>query len=92
MNNESVSREKLVTDVKDGRQDAADLVRAHAPDETERVSGLRPTPAERAEFQPGFTRRHARVMQAAPGRHGARSGTLMVIHHARRRVLMGGTR
>ena len=42
MNNESVSREKLVTDVKVVLSDAEDLLRATASDTSERVKSLRP--------------------------------------------------
>ncbi len=42
MNNESVSREKLVTDVKVVLSDAEDLLRATASDASERVKSLRP--------------------------------------------------
>jgi ElaB/YqjD/DUF883 family membrane-anchored ribosome-binding protein len=42
MNNESVSREKLVTDVKVVLSDAEDLLRATAADASERVKSLRP--------------------------------------------------
>ena len=42
MNNESVSREKLVSDVKVVLSDAEDLLRATAADASERVKSLRP--------------------------------------------------
>ena len=42
MNNESVSREKLVSDVKVVLSDAEDLLRATAVDASERVKSLRP--------------------------------------------------
>ncbi len=53
---------------------------------------LRPTRDELASFRPGFTVLHAPEMQADPGRHGTRSGTFVVVHLARRLVLIGGTR
>lgn len=42
MNNEAVTREKLVTDVKVVLSDAEDLLRATAADASERVKNLRP--------------------------------------------------
>jgi phosphoenolpyruvate carboxykinase (ATP) len=53
---------------------------------------IRPATAELAEFQPGFTVLHAPELQADPATHGTRTGTFIVIHFARRVVLIGGTR
>ena len=53
---------------------------------------LRPTADELTRFHPAFTVLHAPEMQADPGRHGTRTGTFVVIHLARRLVLIGGTR
>jgi phosphoenolpyruvate carboxykinase (ATP) len=53
---------------------------------------IRPGLAELAGFDPGFTVYHAPEMQADPAVHGTRSGTFIVIHFAKRTVLIGGTR
>jgi phosphoenolpyruvate carboxykinase (ATP) len=53
---------------------------------------LRPTPADLAAFQPGFTVLHAPEFQATPSRHGTKSGTFIVVNFAERTILIGGTR
>ena len=53
---------------------------------------VRPTTADLAEFQPGFTVLHAPEFHADPTRHGTRTGTFIVLNFARRLVLIGGTR
>jgi phosphoenolpyruvate carboxykinase (ATP) len=53
---------------------------------------IRPEPAELAEFAPNFTVLHAPEMHADPARHGTRTGTFIVLHVARRTILIGGTR
>ncbi|MEP6572749.1 MAG: phosphoenolpyruvate carboxykinase (ATP) [Gemmatimonadota bacterium] len=53
---------------------------------------IRPTTAELAEFQAGFTVLHAPELMADPATHGTRTGTFIVIHFGRRMILIGGTR
>jgi phosphoenolpyruvate carboxykinase (ATP) len=53
---------------------------------------LRPTEADLAAFRPAWHVLHAPELQADPAVHGTRSGTFVVLHFARRIVLVGGTR
>ncbi len=53
---------------------------------------IRPEVADLDAFAPNFTVLHAPEMQADPARHGTRTGTFIVIHIARRTILIGGTR
>src|SRR3954471_13615371 len=53
---------------------------------------IRAMPAELAQFRPGFTVLHAPDFQADPARHGTRTSTFVVLHLAKRVVLIGGTR
>ena len=53
---------------------------------------LRPTDADLAAFKPAWHVLHAPELQADPTAHGTKSGTFIVIHFARRIVLIGGTR
>jgi phosphoenolpyruvate carboxykinase (ATP) len=53
---------------------------------------IRPTDGELAGFAANFTVLHAPEMQADPARHGTRTGTFIVLHLARRMILIGGTR
>ena len=53
---------------------------------------IRPEAADLGAFAPNFTVLHAPEMQADPARHGTRTGTFIVIHIARRTILIGGTR
>ncbi len=53
---------------------------------------IRPDASELAEFAPNFTVLHAPELQADPARHGTRTGTFIVLHVARRTILIGGTR
>jgi len=53
---------------------------------------IRPEPTELATFLPNFTVLHAPEMQADPARHGTRTGTFIVLHLAKRMILIGGTR
>ena len=53
---------------------------------------IRPGVDELATFAPNFSVLHAPEMQADPARHGTRTGTFIVLHLARRVVLIGGTR
>jgi phosphoenolpyruvate carboxykinase (ATP) len=53
---------------------------------------VRPSEAELAGFDANFTVLHAPEMQADPARHGTRTGTFIVLHLARRTILIGGTR
>ena len=52
---------------------------------------LRPTPEELAAFQPEFTVLHAPGFQADPAKHGAATGTFIVINFKERQVLIGGS-
>ena len=53
---------------------------------------IRPDTGELAAFNPNFTVLHAPEFQADPARHGTRTGTFIVLHLARRTILIGGTR
>ncbi len=53
---------------------------------------IRPTPADLARFQPGFTVLHAPEFHADPGRHGTRGGTFIALSFRHRLVVIGGTR
>jgi phosphoenolpyruvate carboxykinase (ATP) len=53
---------------------------------------IRPAAEELAGFAPNFTVLHAPELQADPARHGTRTGTFIVVHIARRMILIGGTR
>jgi phosphoenolpyruvate carboxykinase (ATP) len=53
---------------------------------------IRPVAEELASFAPNFTVLHAPEFQATPGKHGTRSGTFIVLHLAKRTILIGGTR
>jgi phosphoenolpyruvate carboxykinase (ATP) len=53
---------------------------------------IRPELAELAEFAPNFTILHAPEYQGDPARHGIRSTTFIVLHLAKRMILIGGTR
>ena len=53
---------------------------------------LEPFGPHRSHFEAGFTVIHAPEYQAAPDRHGTRSGTFVVANFAERQVLVGGTR
>ena len=53
---------------------------------------IRPELAELATFAPNFSILHAPEMQADPAKHGTRSGTFIVLHLAKRMILIGGTR
>ena len=53
---------------------------------------IRPDVAELATFAPNFSVLHAPEFQADPAKHGTRTGTFIVLHLARRMILIGGTR
>jgi phosphoenolpyruvate carboxykinase (ATP) len=53
---------------------------------------IRPELAELASFEPNFTILHAPEYQGDPARHGIRSTTFIVLHLAKRMILIGGTR
>ena len=53
---------------------------------------IRPDVAELATFAPNFSILHAPEFQADPARHGTRTGTFIVLHLAKRMILIGGTR
>jgi phosphoenolpyruvate carboxykinase (ATP) len=53
---------------------------------------IRPEATELPTFAPNFTVLHAPEFQATPERHGTRTGTFIVLHLARRTILIGGTR
>jgi phosphoenolpyruvate carboxykinase (ATP) len=53
---------------------------------------IRPDVDVLASFQPNFVVLHAPEFQATPERHGTRTGTFIVLHLARRMILIGGTR
>ncbi|MCC6318395.1 MAG: phosphoenolpyruvate carboxykinase (ATP) [Gemmatimonadaceae bacterium] len=53
---------------------------------------IRPELAELASFAPNFTVLHAPEFRADPREHGTRSSTFIVLHLARRMILIGGTR
>jgi phosphoenolpyruvate carboxykinase (ATP) len=53
---------------------------------------IRPDATDLPSFAPNFTVLHAPEFQATPERHGTRTGTFIVLHIARRTILIGGTR
>jgi phosphoenolpyruvate carboxykinase (ATP) len=53
---------------------------------------IRPELDALAGFSPNFTVLHAPELHATPERHGTRSGTFIVLHLAKRMILIGGTR
>jgi phosphoenolpyruvate carboxykinase (ATP) len=53
---------------------------------------LRPLESDLATFAPAWQVLHAPEMAADPASHGTRTGTFIVIHLARRMILIGGTR
>jgi phosphoenolpyruvate carboxykinase (ATP) len=53
---------------------------------------LRPTPSDLAAFTPAWQVLHAPELQADPAKHGTKTGTFIVVHFARRTILIGGTR
>jgi phosphoenolpyruvate carboxykinase (ATP) len=53
---------------------------------------IRPEATELPTFAPNFTVLHAPEFQATPERHGTRTGTFIVLHLAKRTILIGGTR
>lgn len=53
---------------------------------------IRPAVEALAAFAPNFTILHAPEFQADPARHGTRTGTFIILHLARRTILIGGTR
>jgi phosphoenolpyruvate carboxykinase (ATP) len=53
---------------------------------------IRPDADGLASFAANFTVLHAPEFQADPARHGTRTGTFIVLHLARRTILIGGTR
>jgi phosphoenolpyruvate carboxykinase (ATP) len=53
---------------------------------------IRPEAGELPAFAPNFTVLHAPEFHATPEKHGTRTGTFIVLHLARRMILIGGTR
>jgi phosphoenolpyruvate carboxykinase (ATP) len=53
---------------------------------------IRPEAAGLAGFDPNFTVLHAPEFHATPETHGTRTGTFIVLHLAKRMILIGGTR
>jgi phosphoenolpyruvate carboxykinase (ATP) len=53
---------------------------------------IRPETTELPTFDPNFTVLHAPEFEAEPAKHGTRTGTFIVLHLARRMILIGGTR
>jgi phosphoenolpyruvate carboxykinase (ATP) len=53
---------------------------------------IRPDAEALASFDPNFTVLHAPEFQADPAKHGTRTGTFIILHLARRMILIGGTR
>jgi phosphoenolpyruvate carboxykinase (ATP) len=53
---------------------------------------IRPTREQLESFSPNFTVLHAPEFQADPAKHGTRTGTFIVLHLAKRMILIGGTR
>ncbi len=53
---------------------------------------IRPDAEELEGFAPNFTVLHAPEFAATPERHGTRTGTFIVLHLAKRTILIGGTR
>jgi phosphoenolpyruvate carboxykinase (ATP) len=53
---------------------------------------IRPEPHVLSGFDPNFTVLHAPEFHATPETHGTRTGTFIVLHLAKRMILIGGTR
>ena len=53
---------------------------------------IRPESAALPTFAPNFAVLHAPEFQASPDKHGTRTGTFIVLHLAKRMILIGGTR
>ena len=53
---------------------------------------IRPETSALAEFSPNFTVLHAPEFKATPEKHGTRTETFIILHLARRMILIGGTR
>jgi phosphoenolpyruvate carboxykinase (ATP) len=53
---------------------------------------IRPAPDALSDFDPNFTVLHAPEFHASPEMHGTRTGTFIVLHLAKRMILIGGTR
>ncbi|HZI27137.1 MAG TPA: phosphoenolpyruvate carboxykinase (ATP) [Gemmatimonadaceae bacterium] len=53
---------------------------------------IRPAPDVLSDFDPNFTVLHAPEFHATPEAHGTRTGTFIVLHLAKRMILIGGTR
>jgi phosphoenolpyruvate carboxykinase (ATP) len=53
---------------------------------------IRPAPDALSDFDPNFTVLHAPEFHATPEAHGTRTGTFIVLHLAKRMILIGGTR
>ena len=53
---------------------------------------IRPAADTLADFDPNFTVLHAPEFHATPETHGTRTGTFIVLHLAKRMILIGGTR
>ena len=53
---------------------------------------IRPELHELAQFAPNFSVLHAPDFEATPAKHGTRCGTFIIVHIARRMILIGGTR
>lgn len=53
---------------------------------------IRPAVDELQGFAPNFTVLHAPEFHATPEKHGTRTGTFIVLHLAKRMILIGGTR
>ncbi|MGH7567383.1 MAG: phosphoenolpyruvate carboxykinase (ATP) [Gemmatimonadales bacterium] len=53
---------------------------------------LRPSLSELHGFAPGFQVLHAPEFHADPAVHGTKTGTFIVVHFARKTILIGGTR
>lgn len=53
---------------------------------------IRPEPTELPTFDPNFTVLHAPAFEADPAKHGTRTSTFIVLHLAKRMILIGGTK
>ena len=53
---------------------------------------IRPETSALPEFSPNFTVLHAPEFKATPEKHGTRTETFIILHLARRMILIGGTR
>ena len=53
---------------------------------------IRPEATELPTFAPNFTVLHAPEFEADPAKHGTRTGTAIVLHLAKRMILIAGTR